>query len=386
MYTFSLMGMVDHVDLDERMIKKFVVTVLILLCSRHLLADDSRNFITLIGDKDSYIEAEVCLIDNLDLSKSTDYSGAAGVLKEFVMGLKNGTPVDYLLKSKAKKIEQLLPMSKRFYTDQQNIKFKHAVFWGRYIGLGVQYLYPDKNIPWREDFACGSDYKNCLIDFEFANDPANKIYENIYYMIVNGHVRDNTISSESVTQVNRIKLKPPFDDQDYSGTCPLFINYGLIELNKKFCLNCKDLNDQINKIKSIDKRDFISNVISKIRSIQEGDIDRLAAEKSGLMKVVGINDQESAVGIENFVSYLSSWKNIKLLGYMKDGAIYHVFVEYNFSPKKHGKLEILRFKQDKNKDLIFDINPIITISEYILYSSYFVDSIAKKYKLIDEKK
>ncbi|WP_445370983.1 hypothetical protein ACH518_17310 [Methylomonas sp. HW2-6] len=368
----------------QQLIYRLLFLIWILLHSIGAFADASKKYVTLIGDKTAYVEGEICF-DSVISPSDANYRSSASVLNKLISDLKNGRTVGYLLKDKTKGFEKVSPMPKKFYTEQQDIRFLGGVRWGRYIGIGVDYLYPNKNIPWREDFHCTVDFKDCLLDFEFANNPENKIYESIYYTLVNSGASDKSLSDGSAVATNKIKLKWPFGDEDPKNSCPIFLNYLLIELNEKFCLDCKELDDLIVKVKDLENRKIASAVVKTIKQVKESGLNTafLASGANNPIRMVGVTGHQSVMNVENFVAYVSSWKNVNLLGFIKNGSLIDVFVEFNFSQTGHGKLELLRFKQEGDS-IVADFFGKVSVGEGVLYSDYLLGAIAKKYKLIDD--
>ncbi len=368
----------------KRLICRVLFLILFSLHSNFSFADESKKYVTLVGDKNAYVEGEICF-DSIISPNDANYLSSTSVLSKLVSDLKNGRPVGYLLKDKTKGFEKVSPMPKRFYTEQQDVKFGGGVRWGRYVGISVDYLYPNKKIPWREDFYCTVGFKDCLLDFEFANNPENKIYESIYYTLVNGGAGDKPLSDGSVVVANKIKLKWPFGDEDPQNSCPIFLNYLLNELNEKFCLDCKELDELIEKVKDVENRKIASAVVKTIKQIKEGGLKGafLASDVNNPVRVIGVTGHQSMMSVENLVSYISSWKNVNILGFVKNGSLINVFVEFNSSQTGRGKLEILRFKQEGDS-IVADFFGKVSVGESVLYSDYLLGSIAKKYKLIDD--
>ncbi len=368
----------------ERLVYRFLFLIWILSHSFGSFADENKKYVTLMGDKNAYVEGEICF-DSVINSTDKNYLSSVSVLTNLISDLKGGRPVGYLLKDKTKGFEKVSPMPKRFYTEHQDLKFGGGVRWGRYVGISVDYLYPNKKIPWREDFYCTVGFKDCLLDFEFANNPENKIYESIYYTLVNNGARDKPISDGSTVVANKIKLKWPFGDEDPKSSCPIFLNYLLNELNEKFCLDCKELDDSIAKVKDIESRKIASAVVKAIKQIKESGLNGAfsAVDINKPVRMVGVTGHQSVMSVENFVAYISSWKNINILGFIKNDSSINVFVEFNSSSTGHGKLELLRFKQEGGS-IIADFLRNVSVGESVLYSDYLLSSIAEKYKLVED--
>ena len=365
------------------MINKKYISLYIVLFSGVLQASDNIRFISLLGGDAGFIEAELCFSEKIDLSVNSDYSSATSNLKGFINGVKGNISIREYLKNKSKKLDLLLPVSSRFYKDQLNIKFKNAIFWGNYIGLGVQYFYPNnRSIRWREDFFCKNEYKECLIDFEFANDQNNQLYESIYYSLINKGSNLKLISAASGAGVTRIMLPPPFSENNGTSKCPLILNYDLVDLGQSFCLNCTDLDEQLKSIKDTSNEDVVNSIVTQVRAIQMK--DKITSPEGTTIKIVGIDNRISIIGIEGYITYLSTWKKLRLLGFIKKSGQYYVFVEYNYEAGKAGNLEILRLKQSKETGLVMNLNDKISINENILYSRFFLDSVEKKYQFQDE--
>lgn len=352
---------------------KKVIFIFIFIFIKIAWAEDNKKIVNLIGGGMSGVEAEVCFEDSIKFNVSSNYSTATNNLKAFVTGLKNNLPVERYVKNSENKIQ--LPVPKRFYTDQTNIKFKHVIYWDSYIGLGVQYYYPNnQNLHWREDFYCQG--VSCLLDFEFASDENNQLFESIYYLIINEKKSVKASPLKVSNKISKIRIYSQLKNKNDATLCPLYLNYSLIEVGERFCLNCGDKKNE----GTGDTKEIVNSVLQQIEKFKSNDPKELIDENIKYTKIVGINNEEAGIGIDDYINYLSTWKNIEFLGYINDGDKYFVFVEYNYSDGKRGKLEIIRLK--KTKKLEYKINLKIDDGSYgenILYSKIFLNAIRNKY-------
>lgn len=345
-----------------------------------------RVHISLLGGDEGSLDAEVCF--DPEISPDGDIPGSnwhPGLqLRRFIDKLEAGQNAAAFMISNGKTVEDSLQLPKAFYTELEGMRFRHALAWLDYVGLGVDYIHADgQTVRWREDFRCRGADSKCLLDFGFAG--TNQVLETIYYRLIEATPRSTARTPTAFEIGSHVSLKPPFP-QPATDTCPLRLFFALSRMSGGFCRGCKEPPDvETEEGKVGPTAEQLSRYLSQaFEDLHQGIgwAELATAPDADSIPVVnvGITGSMSGIALQGYLKYLADWQQARFLGFVLDAERYFVYVEFKRTQDDEPRLEVLRLRR-ADGDFEQDFAGTPSIEQNLIYEPELLRSVHSQFEL-----